>query len=241
MPRTAAGAAWRPDPVYCPAGGGVPNRSSDSEAQVAAQRIGQHARELGVDLSPEQCAQLEHFVRLLLRWNRIHNLTAITRDDDVLTHHLLDSLSLVSELRRAPSLSILDAGAGAGLPGIPLAVALPEHRFTLIDAVAKKCAFMTQARVELALSNVEILHRRLEHLHGVHFDVIVSRALGSLATFTSLTRHLLAPGGRWIAMKGVLPEHELQALPPDVSVARTVTLRVPQLDEARQLVVLQAR
>jgi len=240
MQRTAVGAAWRPEPVNdCPAGS-VPNPPSDSDIQVAARRVGPTARELGVELSPEQCAQLEHFVRLLLRWNRIHNLTAITRADDILTHHLLDSLSLVNELRNAASLRILDAGAGAGLPGIPLAVALPEHRFTLIDAVAKKCAFMTQARVELALPNVEILHRRLEQLHGVHFDVIVSRALGSLASFTSLTRHLLAPGGRWIAMKGVLPEDELQALPPGVGVARTVTLRVPQLNEARQLVVLQA-
>jgi len=116
-----------------------------------------------------------------------------------------------------------------------------EHRFTLIDAVAKKCAFMTQARLELALSNVDILHRRVEQLHGAHFDVIVARALGSLASFTSLTQHLLAPAGLWIAMKGVLPEHELQALPPDVAVVRTVTLRVPLLDEARNLVVLQAR
>jgi 16S rRNA (guanine527-N7)-methyltransferase len=220
---------------------GVPNRSPESDAGVSADRIREPARELDVDLSAEQCAQLEHFARLLLRWNRTHNLTAITRADQVLTHHLLDSLSLVSELRSAAPLRILDAGAGAGLPGLPLAVALPEHRFTLIDAVAKKCAFMTQACLELALSNVQVLHQRLEQLQGAHFDVIVSRALGSLATFTSLTRHLLAPGGRWVAMKGVLPEDELQALPPDVGVARTVTLRVPRLDEARKLVVLQAR
>jgi 16S rRNA (guanine527-N7)-methyltransferase len=100
---------------------------------------------------------------------------------------------------------------------------------------------MTQARLELALSNVDILHRRVERLHGAHFDVIVSRALGSLASFTSLTRHLLAPAGRWIAMKGVLPEDELQQLPADVALAHTVTLRVPLLDEARNLVVLQAR
>jgi 16S rRNA (guanine527-N7)-methyltransferase len=133
---------------------------------------------------------------------------------------------------------VLDLSAGSGLPGIPLAVALPQLRFTLIDAVSKKCAFMTQARLELGLANVEVVHRRVETLHGMQFDIIISRALGSLATFTTLTRHLLAPGGHWIAMKGVEPEQELQALPPGVCALRAVTLRVPMLDEARNLVVL---
>jgi 16S rRNA (guanine527-N7)-methyltransferase len=197
------------------------------------------ARKLDVDLSVGQSERLERFVRLLLRWNRTHNLTAITRPDEILTHHLLDSLSVAPELSAAKPLRILDAGAGAGFPGIPLAIALPAHHFALIDAVAKKCAFMTQARLELGLDNVEVLNRRLEQLRAPPFDAIVSRALGSLTEFVQLTRHLLAPGGRWLAMKGRLPADELNELPADVVATRTVTLRVPRLEEARHLVVLQ--
>jgi 16S rRNA (guanine527-N7)-methyltransferase len=216
----------------------------DSSSPVSAHSIGIHSRQLGLALSAAQSERLERFAALLLRWNRIHNLTAITRDDDVLSHHLLDSLSLAAELPPVPALRILDAGAGAGLPGIPLAVALPGHHFTLVDAVAKKCAFITQVRVELGLANLEVVHGRLEALprpqFGTRFDVIVSRALGSLATFVALTRPLLAPGGRWIAMKGQLPEHEMEQLPPGVTVARTVALQVPLLQEARHLIVLQS-
>jgi 16S rRNA (guanine527-N7)-methyltransferase len=206
------------------------------------------AREMGVELGADACARLEQFARLLLRWNRVHNLTAITREDEVLTHHLLDSLSVVTEVRAAAEASaaaaqphVLDVGAGAGLPGIPLAVALPHLRFTLVDAVSKKCAFMTQARLELGLANVEVMHRRVEQLHGARYEIIVSRALASLAGFTTLTRHLLAPGGRWLAMKGAEPVQELRELGPHVNVLRTATLRVPRLDEARHLVVMEAR
>ena len=222
----------------------VQQTALDPSSPVSAYSIGIYTQQLGLALSAAQCERLERFAALLLRWNRIHNLTAITRDEDVLSHHLLDSLSLAAELAAVPALRILDAGAGAGLPGIPLAVALPGHQFTLIDAVAKKCAFITQARVELGLTNVEIVHGRLEALprpqFDARFDVIVSRALGSLATFVSLTRPLLAPGGRWIAMKGQLPEQEMEQLPPGVTVARTVALQVPLLQQARHLIVLQS-
>jgi 16S rRNA (guanine527-N7)-methyltransferase len=215
-----------------------------SAPPVSAHSVGVHAHEMGIDLSASQCDQLERFAALLLRWNRIHNLTAITGCGEMLTHHLLDSLSLVGELPATPPLRILDAGAGAGLPGIPLAIALPDHQFTLVDAVAKKCAFTTQARLELGLANVEVVHGRLEGLRGpgfdATFDVIVSRALGSLATIVSLSRHLLAPGGRWIAMKGQLPEQELRELPSDVTASRTAALRIPLLSEARHLVELRS-
>jgi 16S rRNA (guanine527-N7)-methyltransferase len=198
---------------------------------------------MGIDLSASQGERLERFAALLMRWNRIHNLTAITRGEEVLTHHLLDSLSLVDELPAAPPLRILDAGAGAGLPGIPLAIALPGHQFTLVDAVAKKCAFTTQARLDLGLSNTDVVHGRLEELRGPRFDagfdVIVSRALGSLAELVLISKHLLSTKGRWIAMKGQWPEQELRELPSDVTATRTAELRVPQLHEARHLVVLR--
>jgi len=217
--------------------------SIESSPPVSAHFIGVHARQMGVDLSPHQCEQLERFAALLVRWNRVHSLTAITSSEEILTHHLLDSLSLVAELPAAPPLRILDAGAGAGLPGIPLAIALPGHQFTLVDAVAKKCAFTTQASLELNLRNVNVVHGRLEALRGrqfeTRFDVIVSRALGSLAKFVSVSEHLLAGGGRWIAMKGQLPVQELQQLPPGVRASRTAELHVPLLSEVRHLVVLQ--
>jgi 16S rRNA (guanine527-N7)-methyltransferase len=218
----------------------------ESEAGVTAQQVGEHARELGLDLSAAQCEQLELFARLLSRWNRTHNLTAITRGEQVLTHHLLDRLSAAGELSVEPSGRILDAGAGAGLPGLPLAVALRGRQFTLVDAVDKKCAFMIQATLELGLSNVQVVHARLEGKHplrdGAHprqFDVILARALGSLATLVSLTADLLAAGGRWVAMKGHVPEDELKQLPPGISVSRIAPVRVPRLGQARHLVVLQ--
>jgi 16S rRNA (guanine527-N7)-methyltransferase len=225
----------------------------DSEPDLSAARIGAHARELGVELSAAQCGQLQRFAQLLLRWNRVHNLTAITRPDEVLSHHLLDSLSIAPLLPADPPLRVLDAGAGAGLPGIVLAIARPAHRFTLVDAVAKKCAFMTQARLALGLANVEVVHARLEQLgaparaasasdaqpDGAHFDIVVARALASLSELVALTRGLLAPGARWIAMKGRLPEDELRQLPAGVTVIQATALRVPLLQEARHAVVLQ--
>ncbi len=215
----------------------------ESAPPVSAHSIGAQAREMGVDLSTDQSERLERFASLLVRWNRTHNLTAITGGEQILTHHLLDSLTLVSELLGIRPLRILDAGAGAGLPGIPLAIALPQHQFVLVDAVAKKCAFTTQASLELGLPNVGVVHSRLQDLHGpqfdARFDVIVSRALGSLAMFVSISRHLLAPNGRWLAMKGQLPERELHELPSDVTTSRLVRLHVPHLSEVRHLVVLQ--
>jgi 16S rRNA (guanine527-N7)-methyltransferase len=215
----------------------------DSAPPVSAHSICGQALEMGVELSADQCERLGRFASLLLRWNRTHNLTAITDSEQVLTHHLLDSLSLVGELPATRPLRILDAGAGAGLPSIPLAIALPEHRFVLVDAVAKKCAFTTQVRLELGLENIDVVHSRLEELRGpqfdARFDVIVSRALGSLAMFVSISKHLLAQNGRWLAMKGQLPERELRELPSDVTASRLTKLHVPHLSEVRHLVVLQ--
>jgi len=217
--------------------------SLDPAGTVSAASIAAYAGQMGLTLSAEQSERLERFIALLLRWNRTHNLTAITRPQQVLSLHLLDSLSAAVEVPADPPLRVLDAGSGAGLPGIPLAIALPQHRFTLVDAVAKKCAFVTQACVELDLENVEPVHGRLEELRGARyqgrFDVIVARAFGTLATLVEVSRHLLAPSGRWIAMKGLPPEQEQQQLPQDVEVVRTVPLNVPLLRQARSLIVLQ--
>ena len=156
------------------------------------------AAELGVTLDSTQVAQLGAFAGLLLRWNRVHNLTAIEQPDQVVSHHLLDSLAIVPTLAQQAegrALRVLDVGAGGGLPGIPLAIALPGLHFTLLDKVAKKTAFLQQAKLELGLRNVEIVQARVEDCRAAPFDVIVARAFSSLADLVRLTRPLLNPAG----------------------------------------------
>jgi 16S rRNA (guanine527-N7)-methyltransferase len=196
---------------------------------------------LGVALDEAQAARLIAYAGLLERWNATHNLTAIRGGEAMLTHHLLDSLSLaprVAGIGSGAPARVLDVGSGGGLPGIVLAIALPQARLTLVDAVRKKCAFLTQAKLELGLVNVEVVHGRVEAIRQPPFDAIVSRALATLAQFVGWTRHLLRPGGCWLAMKGKLPAGELAALPPDLR-ATVTPLTVPGLREERHLVEMR--
>jgi len=201
--------------------------------------------ELGVTLDTGQVARLGAFAELLLRWNRVHNLTAIERPDQVVSHHLLDSLAVAPTLAhhaQGRRLRVLDVGAGGGLPGIPLAIALPGLHFTLLDKVAKKAAFLLQAKLELGLANVEVVQARVEDYRGAPFDVVVARAFSSLADLVRLTRPLLNPTGRWCAMKGALPASEIVELDDlrlPARVIRTVKLRVPHLDAERHLVLIE--
>lgn len=217
----------------------------DSAASLDAGTIAGAAAELGVRLSESQADALARYTVLLLHWNTVHNLTAIETPAHVLSHHLLDSLSIVPELHRIygdRSVQALDVGAGGGLPGIPLAIAAPHLRMTLLDKVQKKIAFLTQAKLELALSNVTCVHARVETLRTESpFDLIVARAFASLADLVAMTRHLLAEDGWWCAMKGTWPALELEELKrvPGVHVARTVRLQVPQLDAERHLIWMQ--
>jgi len=206
--------------------------------EPTAEAIAAGAAQLGVALGEAQTEQLAAYARLLARWNATHNLTAIRSGEQMLTHHLLDSLSLVPHFIRVTNgraARVLDVGSGGGLPGIVLAVAAPQAQLTLVDAVQKKCAFLTQARLELRLGNVEVVHARVDEMRMPPFDVIVSRALATLAQFVEWTRHLLKAGGCWLAMKGRLPADELAALPSDVR-ASVVPLSVPGLDEQRHLI-----
>lgn len=208
---------------------------------LRAEAIGAGADRLGVRLDQAQLEKLAAHARLLVRWNATHNLTAIRSDEEMLTRHLLDSLALVPHLARVThggAARVLDVGSGGGLPGIVLAVAVPQASFTLADAAQKRCAFLTQARLELRLGNVEVVHARVEAMRAPLFDVIVSRALATLVQFVGWTRQLLVPGGCWLAMKGKLPADELAALPPDV-VATVVPLAVPGLDEERHLIEMR--
>ena len=197
---------------------------------------------LGVTADSAQVEKLVRFAGLLERWNKVYNLTAIRCRDDILTHHLLDSAALVPHTADflPQGGTVLDVGSGGGLPSIPLAVLRPDVKVTAVDAVSKKTAFLTQAGIELGLRNFTARHSRVEKLSG-GYDVMTSRAFASLSDFVSLTRHLMKPGGVWLAMKGVIPEDEIKALPDDTEVAEIRPLQVPGLPEQRHLIVIRLK
>ena len=202
-----------------------------SAAQLAAGLAG-----MGLELPPEVQQRLWSYLELLLKWNKTYNLTAVRNPAQGLTHHLLDSLAILPWVGEAP---LLDVGSGGGLPGIPLAIARPELSVTLVDAVQKKVSFLQQAAIELRLANVRAVHARVESLPGL-YGQITSRAFAELGDFVGLTQHLLAPGGRWLAMKGVRPEAELAMLPDGVQIETIQPLAVPGLGAERHLVILKA-
>ena len=182
-------------------------------------------------------AKLSAYLALLDKWNRVYNLTAVRETERMVSHHLLDSLAIVPYVETG---RVLDVGSGGGLPGIPLAIARPELQVTLIDSVAKKTAFLLQAKAELGLDNVSVVTGRVEaHQDATGFDFITSRAFSDLKEFVTLTRHLLAPGGRWLAMKGLYPHEEIAALPDWVKVSANPVLSIPHLDATRHLIILE--
>lgn len=214
-------------------------------AELDRVRLQAGAEALGLALTAAQITSLCSFGALLQRWNRVHNLTAIRAGDDLLTHHLLDSLAILRPLQQLlgelpAGAQLLDVGSGGGLPGIPVAIALPTLPVTLVDAVQKKAAFLTQAALELRLPRLHVRHARVETLDGA-YPLISSRAFAALADFVAWTRHLLAPGGYWLAMKARLDPAELAALPPDVTQVATLPLAVPGLDQTRHLLILARR
>ena len=192
--------------------------------------------ELGLDLSDAVQHKLLAFRDLLLKWNKTYNLTALRDPEQAISHHLLDSLAILPHLDTGP---LLDVGSGGGLPGIPLAIAFPGLSVGMVDTVQKKASFLQQASIELGLKNVTVHHARVEEMQG-QYAQISSRAFADLGLFVSLTRHLLAPGGRWLAMKGVRPDDEIAALPADITVEAIISLIVPGLEAERHLIILKA-
>jgi 16S rRNA (guanine527-N7)-methyltransferase len=203
------------------------------------------ATRLGLALTHAQSVALERFGAMLLRWNAVHNLTAIETGEGVLSHHLLDSLAVLPVIDRIfgdRPLRVLDVGAGGGLPGIPLAIAAPRLSVTLVDKVQKKIAFLTQVKLELGLANIECVHSRIEDLVRPPFDLILSRAFAALDDFVQWTLPLLAAGGWWFAMKGAVPNDEIEAVIGaglQVRIVDTVKLDVPRLGAERHLILLQ--
>jgi 16S rRNA (guanine527-N7)-methyltransferase len=203
-----------------------------------AQELERGIVDLGLKLSPEAQQKLLDYLALLQKWNKVYNLTAIRNAEQMVSHHLLDSLAVLPHL--SPG-RWLDVGCGAGLPGLVLAIAQPDWKFTLLDSNSKKTSFVQQAAIELDLHNVSVCCARVEELEVKEkFDGIISRAFAETADFVTLTRHLLADHGRWVAMKGA-PEQELQHLPGDIVVERIIPLSVSGLNAARCLVLLKAK
>lgn len=194
---------------------------------------------MGIDLGEEAVAKLAAYLHLVEKWNRVHNLTAVREPEQMVTLHVLDSLSILPHVAGATTL--LDVGTGAGLPGIPLAIACPGLHAALLDSSHKKCSFLQQARTELDLANVEIVCDRVESWKpAARFDVVVSRAFSDLADFVDQAKHLVAPGGRLMAMKGVYPFEEIARMPATHRVARVIELRVPRLEASRHVVLVEA-
>lgn len=215
------------------------NLKQDDRAQLQSKLVS-GLQEMDITLQSEQIQKLLDYVALIYKWNQVHNLTAVREPMEMVTLHILDSLSVLThiECRR-----LLDVGAGAGLPSIPLAICLPELQVTSIDAVQKKVSFMRQVKAELGLANFSVIHGRIEEQTvpskemPEKFDVIISRAFSEIALFIKLTKHLLREDGSWLAMKGVVPEHEFKK--SSVQPTEIRPLKVAGLDAERHLVVLK--
>jgi 16S rRNA (guanine527-N7)-methyltransferase len=203
-----------------------------SEAERAALAGG--AAKLGIALAPGAVEALLRYVALLIKWNAAFNLTAIRDPGEMVVKHLLDSLAI---LPFAKDGRLIDVGTGAGLPGIPLAIARPSLAVTLLDSNAKKTRFCTQAALELGLRNVTVVHARAEtHRADAPYDTVTSRAFAELADFLALTAALGGAATRWLAMKGAHPAAELAKLPPGFRMLAVHPLTVPGLDAERHLV-----
>lgn len=192
---------------------------------------------LGLSVPSETVERLLAYLALLEKWNRTYSLTAIREPDKMVTHHLLDSLSVLPHVRGS---RMVDVGSGAGLPGIPLALTRPDWQVTLLDSSHKKASFLRQALAELGIGNATMVTQRVEAWHPAEqFDLVMSRAFSDLGEFVKLAGHLCAPGGRLAAMKGVYPYEELAQLPNGFGLERVVPLAVPGLAAARHLVLIQ--
>ena len=190
---------------------------------------------MALNLNNYQVEQLISYLDLLVRWNKSYNLTSVREPETMVTRHLLDSLSLMPFIDKV---RYLDVGSGAGLPGIPLAIAFPNSHFDLLDSNGKKTRFLFQVKIALGLDNVEVHHSRVEHFTPTDpYDVVLSRAYSSLAQFVQGCSHLVIPGGQWFAMKGEMPNEELRELPDDIIMEQGYPLAVPGGGQ-RHLVVL---
>lgn len=206
-----------------------------ADRETLRQRLDAGLAALGIALDATAIARLLDYIGLLERWNAAYNLTAVRDPAEMVTRHLVDSLAILPYVSGA---TLADLGSGAGLPGIPLAIAVPERETLLVDSNGKKARFLREAVRRLDLERVRVAESRVEDVAGA-FDCITARAFASLADMLGWGGHLLAPGGTWLAMKGRIAEDEVDAVPADFRVEKIVTLNVPGLDAERHLIVLK--
>ena len=191
--------------------------------------------ELRIVVPESSQLKLVQYLELIEKWNKVHNLTAIRGLESMLAHHLLDSLAVLPHL--GATRSLLDVGSGAGLPGIPLAIVQPELVVTLLDSSHKRQAFQLQCKAELGLGNVTAVHSRVEdYRNELGFEAVISRAFSDLGEFVGAARHVCAPGGRLLAMKGLYPHDEIAKLPEGATVSQVSELKIPGLSASRHLV-----
>ncbi len=201
-----------------------------------AKKLATGVASMGLDVSPDAQERLLQYLALLHKWNKIYNLTAVREPMEMVTLHLLDSLSVLSYVKGE---RMLDVGSGGGLPGIVLAICLPTLEVTTVDTVQKKTIFMRQVKGELGLDNLNIVHARVEKYQPEQvFDLVISRAFSEIALLIKLTRHLLIEGGYWFAMKGLAPNKELEAL-EGMAVSKVYPLSVAGLAAERHLVIIE--
>lgn len=200
----------------------------------AEQRLQQGLKKLGLEISADKQQKLLDYLQLMLKWNKAYNLTAIRELDSMVIRHLLDSLSIMPFVNKGP---VLDVGTGAGLPGIPLAICVPDYQFVLLDSNGKKTRFLTQAKIELGIENIDIIHSRIEDYRpGFSFGIITCRAFAALNTILDRTQHLVTSDTRIMAMKG---KDELPQLAEGYEQQAQHELNVPWLDEERQLIEIK--
>jgi 16S rRNA (guanine527-N7)-methyltransferase len=212
----------------------------DSITPRQREELSTGAGTLGVVLTRAQEDQLLGYLALLIKWNKAYNLTAVRDPDEMVSRHLLDSLSIAAYLGEGQRW--IDVGSGGGMPGIPLAILYPEKSIATLDSVGKKTRFQTQVKLELGLKNLEVIHSRVEaHQPDAPYDGIVSRAFSSLEDFTNWTRHLGNSNTRWLAMKGLHPADELVALPADFEIDSAHALAVPGCQGQRHLLILRRK
>ena len=213
-----------------------------NDGDIAA--LGRGAASLAVSLTPEKSDRLLAYLALLAKWNRVYNLSAIRDPSAMLVQHVLDSMAVVAPLRRwthGRPARLLDVGSGAGLPGLVLAVLMPELDVTCIDAVGKKAAFVREAAAALGLTNLQSVHGRVEAVQTGTYEVVTSRAFASLADFVTVTKALGGARGVWMAMKGKVPTGEIAALPFDIEMFHVERIHVPGLNAERCLVWMRRR
>lgn len=199
--------------------------------------LNQGLQQMGLSFGDHSKKQLIAYVELLSKWNAAYNLTAVRNPKEMVVKHLLDSLSILPWIKGK---NILDVGTGAGIPGIPLAICMPDTQWTLLDSNSKKTRFLRQVVSELKLSNVKVSHSRIENFSGVEFDQITCRAFASLYDFYMGIKTLFTEHTELLAMKGIDPVQEIDELEGLCQIKDTVKLSVPFLDEERHLVIIQS-